>query len=341
MTVAGREATVPVTGDRYARHALIPGWDQRTLDDASVVVIGVGAVGSEVARLLAQAGVGRMLLCDPDTVEPSNLSRGALYRPADLGRPKAEAAVDALRELRPGLRVAARVADFRRGVGLAELRAAGLVLSCLDTVAGRIALASRCGLVGVGMLDAGTHPWGGEVRNYPPGGACFACACDPAQRSHTDWHLACADPPEHAGASGPVAAMTASWQSVTAVRLLFGLPVPDGAVRLDPISGASRPARLRRDPQCPCHERIEPRRITPAGFGADATVGRLLTLVRPGEHVQTWQPIGTDALAPATLDGVDRAVTLAGLGIPPGEILPVVRPPSTVRYLELEGAVRR
>src|SRR6266567_1155361 len=86
-----------VAEDRYARHALIPDWSQPALSAASVVIVGVGAVGSEVARLLAQAGVGRLLLCDPDTIEESNLSRGALYGPADLGRPKAEAAADALR----------------------------------------------------------------------------------------------------------------------------------------------------------------------------------------------------------------------------------------------------
>ncbi len=328
--------------DRYARHALIPDWSQPALSAASVVIVGVGAVGSEVARLLAQAGVGRLLLCDPDTIEESNLSRGALYGPADLGRPKAEAAADALRAREPGLSVTARAADFRHGTGLAELRSADLVLSCLDSIADRIALTGRCSMVGAGMLDAGTYPWGGEVRYYPPGGPCFACGCTPAERALATWHVACADPPEHVGASAPVSAMTASWQSVEAVRLLFGLPVPRGAVRLDPVTGESVTVALRRDPDCPCHQPIDPGRITRTGLTSAAAAADLLALAEPDEQVLAWAPIVPgDPLAPMALAAADPGLILADLGIPPGEILPVVRPPGDVRYLELETETPR
>jgi molybdopterin/thiamine biosynthesis adenylyltransferase len=82
----------PAGTGRYARHTLIPDWSQPTLSAASVIIIGVGAVGSEAARLLGQAGVGRLLLCDPDLVEESNLSRGALYGAGDVGQHKATSA---------------------------------------------------------------------------------------------------------------------------------------------------------------------------------------------------------------------------------------------------------
>lgn len=324
-------------GDRYARHDLIPGWDQSRLAASSAVIVGVGAVGSETARLLAQAGVGRLLLVDPDDIEPSNLSRGALYGPADVGRPKVVAAADVLRDLHPGLAVAARVADFRHGAGLAELGAAGLVLSCIDSVADRVALAGRCGLAGAGMLDAGTHPWGGEVRWYAFGGPCFACGVPPAERALSTWHTRCADPPGHAGASGPVSALTASWQAVTAVRLLIGLPVPAGVVRLDPVAGASNRVTLTADRDCPCHERLDAGRIRFAGLGPDARVGELLAKVRPDEQVLAWQPVRPrDPLSSTVLSTADPDATLTALGIPPGEILPVVRPPGDVWYVQLE-----
>lgn len=323
--------------ERHARELLIPDWDQGALSAASVVIIGVGAVGSAAARLLGQAGVGQLLLCDPDVIEESNLSRGALPGGAALGRPKAEAVADALRAREDGVRVTARTADLRHGVGLAELRAASLVLSCLDSTADRIALSARCGMAGVGLLDAGTYPWGGEVRYFPAGGSCFACGCTPAERALTAWHVACADPPGHAGASGPVSAMTAAWQSVTAVRLLCGLPVPNGAVRLDPVTGESTAVKLRRDPDCPCHARIDAARITRTGLGSNATVAQLLAFVKPDEQLLTWAPtVPGDPLAPTTLAAADPARPLASLGIPPGEILPAVRPPDEVRYLELE-----
>jgi molybdopterin-synthase adenylyltransferase len=323
-------------GSRFSRHELIPGWNQRALSDASIVIIGVGAIGSETARLLAQAGVGRLLLCDPDTIDESNLSRGALPATA-VGQAKAVAVAEALLEREPGLRVSARVADLRHGVGLAELRAADLVLSCLDSTADRVALSARCGMAGTGLLDAGTYPWGGEVRYFPPGGSCYACGCTPAERALTAWHVACADPPGQAGASGPVSAIAAAWQSVTAVRLLCDLPVRPGAVRLDPVAGQSTTALLPRDPDCPCHARIDPARITRTGLTVDATVAELLDFGKPDEQLLTWAPIVPgDPLAPTTLAAAAPSRPLASLGIPPGEILPAVRPPAEVRYLELE-----
>ena len=65
--------------------ALIPGWDQRRLAAATVVVIGVGALGNEVAKNLALAGIGRLVLCDPDVVSVSNLSRTVLFGAAGRG----------------------------------------------------------------------------------------------------------------------------------------------------------------------------------------------------------------------------------------------------------------
>ncbi|WP_261567254.1 HesA/MoeB/ThiF family protein [Frankia gtarii] len=88
--------TVPApAGERYARHERIAGWDQRILAASTAVVVGVGALGNEVAKNLALAGVGRLVLCDPDTVSVSNLSRTVLLADSDVGRPNVSAAAAA------------------------------------------------------------------------------------------------------------------------------------------------------------------------------------------------------------------------------------------------------
>jgi len=323
---------------RFARHELIPGWDQRTLASASVVIVGVGALGTEVARLLAQAGVGRLTLCDPDIVEESNLSRGALFTPGDLGTSKATAAAAVLRAANPDVAVEARVADLRHGVGLAELRDADLVLSCLDSITDRIALAARCALVAADVLDAGTTGWGGELRYFPAGGACYACGCTPAERAVSDWHVACADPPAHQGASAPVSALIAAWQAVYAVRLLFGLPVAAGAIRVEPASGDSTAVVLPRDPDCPLHQTIDPARVERTELTERSTVAELLERIRPGEQALAWYPTTPgDPFSPLTLADAPAGARLRDLGIPHREILPVVHPTGTVRYLELGG----
>jgi molybdopterin/thiamine biosynthesis adenylyltransferase len=72
------------------------------LAGSSVGLLGVGGLGSQVAHVLAAAGVGRIVLCDRDVVELSNLNR-QLYDTEDLGRSKVEAAAERLRRLRPGI----------------------------------------------------------------------------------------------------------------------------------------------------------------------------------------------------------------------------------------------
>ncbi len=63
------------TAGRFERHFRIADWRQENLSSATVVVAGVGALGSEVTRILAMSGVGHLILADPDRVEESNLSR--------------------------------------------------------------------------------------------------------------------------------------------------------------------------------------------------------------------------------------------------------------------------
>lgn len=90
-----------MTDERYDRQTHLPGWNQERLAQATVVVMGMGALGNAAAQALALAGVGRMILCDRDRIERTNLSRTPLFRDADIGRAKVNAATDALLQLAP------------------------------------------------------------------------------------------------------------------------------------------------------------------------------------------------------------------------------------------------
>ena len=80
--------------ERYSRQLVLPEWSeaaQLALRDASVLVVGAGALGSPVALYLAGAGVGRLGIVDDDDVELSNLHRQLLHFTPDVGVPKAPA----------------------------------------------------------------------------------------------------------------------------------------------------------------------------------------------------------------------------------------------------------
>lgn len=326
----------------FAAQVGIPPWADGRLEDATVIIVGVGGLGSLVAVQLAQSGVGRLVLCDPDVVEKSNLNRGALFTRKDADLNKAEVAKQALGAITPDTDVDARPDDFRYAIGMGELRRVDLVVSCLDSVADRIALSSRCMLSGNprGLLDAGLHPWGGEVRHYRPGGPCYACGCIPFERALPASHQACGLPGP-AGASAPVTAAVAALQATYALRLLFDESLPEETLRFDAETGDTRRFPPRRDPDCPCHDVIDRNYITLTTLTNQSTLAQLMALAGDGEHVQAWYPTNRgDPLSPLALRTADPQAQLRELGIPPAEIIPVVRvrPQHHVRYLALREA---
>ncbi|ASA21888.1 ThiF family adenylyltransferase [Paenibacillus donghaensis] len=88
---------------------------QQGLADATVLIVGAGALGTGMAETLARCGVGRIIIADRDYVEWSNLQRQQLYTEEDARQrmPKAEAAVARLRLINSEIRIEAHVMDVR------------------------------------------------------------------------------------------------------------------------------------------------------------------------------------------------------------------------------------
>ncbi len=102
---------MPLTSDeidRYARHLVlrdIGGPGQLKLKAARVLVIGAGGLGAPLIQYLAAAGIGTIGVVDDDVVSLSNLQRQVIHGMADLDRPKADSAVEAVARLNPHVTV--------------------------------------------------------------------------------------------------------------------------------------------------------------------------------------------------------------------------------------------
>jgi sulfur carrier protein ThiS adenylyltransferase len=109
--------------NRYSRQELFLGSKaQANVQDASVIIIGAGALGSASAEMLARAGVGRLTIVDRDYVEWSNLQRQQLYIEEDAkGKlPKAIAAKQRLEQINSEITINSLVADVN-GLNIEEL----------------------------------------------------------------------------------------------------------------------------------------------------------------------------------------------------------------------------
>ncbi|MFN5853975.1 MAG: HesA/MoeB/ThiF family protein, partial [Pirellulaceae bacterium] len=73
----------------FGRQEAMDGWNQESLRQARVLVVGAGALGNEVAKNLALSGVGQIWIVDRDLVEATNLTRCILFDSSDIGMPKA------------------------------------------------------------------------------------------------------------------------------------------------------------------------------------------------------------------------------------------------------------
>jgi molybdopterin/thiamine biosynthesis adenylyltransferase len=216
--VAGGEPARPDPWlERYSRQLVLEQWSeaaQRALGDASVLVVGAGALGSPVAAYLAGAGVGRLGIVDDGDVELSNLHRQHLHFTPDLGVPKARSAVAKLGFLNPDI----VVEPYQAAFAPAMVAGQDLVADCTDSFEARYAVNAACCAEGVSLVEAGVVGMSGLVMAIRPGEtACYRCAFPQPPAPGTV--PTCAQ----VGVLGPAAGVIGSLQALEALKLLAGL----------------------------------------------------------------------------------------------------------------------
>lgn len=171
--------------DRYSRLKLIPWWDQERLLNATVMVVGAGAIGNELIKNLALLGVGKILIFDMDTIENTNLTRAILYRVQDVGKYKADVAAERAVEINSDVKAKGFVSNIIDDVGLGVFRQIDVVLGGLDNREARLAINQFCYKVNKPWIDGAIEGLNGFARVFVPGrGACYECTM-----TETDWRL--------------------------------------------------------------------------------------------------------------------------------------------------------
>mgnify|MGYP003633757422 CR=1 FL=1 len=124
--------TLNMTTDRFQRQSgLIPA---ERLSQLTATVIGVGAIGRQVALQLAAIGTPRIQLIDFDTVESTNITTQG-YRVQDLGQAKVEATARAIQELDASIQVMTFQDRYRNTIPYGQA-----VFCCVDSISARAAI---------------------------------------------------------------------------------------------------------------------------------------------------------------------------------------------------------
>lgn len=166
----------------FDRQERISWWDQSRLFNATVLVVGAGALGNEVLKNLALLGVGHILVIDFDTIEDSNLSRTVLFRAADAkdGAAKAQVAAARAKDLNPhpDSIVQPIYGDVVWDLGTGVYRQIDVVLGCLDNLEARLAVNLNCWRTNTPWIDGAMWELSGSVAVYDASQekACYECS---------------------------------------------------------------------------------------------------------------------------------------------------------------------
>jgi molybdopterin/thiamine biosynthesis adenylyltransferase len=210
---------------RYSRHVLLDeiGIEgQQRLLASHALVIGAGGLGSPVLLYLGSAGVGRITVVDPDTVDTTNLQRQIVHSLATVGLSKAESAAARIASLNPDVAVRALVQRADAALLDELVPQADVVLDCSDNFATRHAVNAACVRHGKPLVSGAAIGFDGQVSVYDSrraGAPCYACLFPPSA-AHQDVAGATM------GVFAPLVGLIGSVQAAEALKLLVGTGEP-------------------------------------------------------------------------------------------------------------------
>lgn len=236
--------------DRDARHIALPqvGIDgQARIADGTVLLIGLGGIGCATATYLASSGVGQLLLCDFDTVDPTNLGRQMLYGPDDIGELKAILAAERLASINPEIQITP-IIDRLGDAALAEaVSQADVVLDGCDNFATRFQVNDACVKAKRCLISGSAIRLEGQIAVFGPdydSSPCYRCLYQEADESLEN----CAGN----GVLAPVPGVIGTVMAVEALKYLAGIDVRRGVLRLyDASSGDFQSVSVEKRSDCP------------------------------------------------------------------------------------------
>lgn len=236
---------------RYSRHILLPQIEyagQEKLTKSHVLIVGAGGLGSPVALYLAASGVGKLTICDFDTVDLTNLQRQIIHTTASVGINKAVSAQQTIYEINPEVVVKTIQQKSSEAEFTALAETADVVLDCSDNFATRYALNRISFALKKPLVSGAAINFEGQITVYDfrhDDSPCYHCLF-PETGESTD--VRCANN----GVFAPLVGMIGTAQAAEALKLILniGESLQGRLLLLDALSMQWREIKLKKDTHC-------------------------------------------------------------------------------------------
>ena len=206
--------------ERYNRQIKLKDWGKKSQDlvaSANVLVVGAGGLGCPVLQYLTSCGVGEITVMDGDNICLSNLQRQVLFSEADIGRNKAEAAVERLQGLNSDIKISALNFFLDKDNALDLISSYDLVIEGSDNFACKYLVNDACVIANKPWVSGSIESFTGQlsVFNYQ-GGPSYRCLF-PEQGNGSNCN--------EIGVLGTLPGIIGSLMANEALKVLADLPV--------------------------------------------------------------------------------------------------------------------
>jgi molybdopterin-synthase adenylyltransferase len=221
---------------------------QQKIQQSTVLIIGMGGLGSPAALYLAAAGVGQIIISDFDVVEESNLQRQIIHGNADIGQLKTHSARDSIQAINPDCQVECIDYELIGETLLQEITKATIVLDCSDNFVTRFAVNRFCVESKTPLVSAAAIRMEGQILDYIPhdkDSPCYQCLYTEEYEN--------AQTCESEGVLGPVVGVLGTMQALHALLIIVGQSEQlSGKLMLfDGLNMQRQQVTIPKNPSCP------------------------------------------------------------------------------------------
>ncbi|MFK8068238.1 MAG: ThiF family adenylyltransferase [Gammaproteobacteria bacterium] len=236
---------------RYSRQIMLPEFDikgQQKLLNSTILLIGLGGLGSPVSMYLASAGVGHLILVDFDSVELSNLQRQIVHSTNDLNRAKVESAKERLLALNPDCKITTINKQLDEKDLLQQTKIANVVIDGSDNFATRFAVNKACHDTKTPLVSGAAIRFEGQLSVFDhrdSNAPCYRCLYNDDEFSDETC--------SQTGVIAPLLGIIGSMQALETIKLItnIGKTLIGQLMLFDATTSEFQTMKYKKDPDCP------------------------------------------------------------------------------------------